>query len=129
MIVDVGVETYTRKTFSADRYEIWTMQSAYHSLPTIGGVMQAAGRSFAARDVRYQMDEESAQLSLDLAGAYPPEAKPSRGCAASHCSVASAFEVRDSFELLEPVRKLPFAWSACRWCPPRRACWFWAKLL
>ena len=35
VIVDAGVETYTRKTFSAERYTIWTMQSAYHTLPTI----------------------------------------------------------------------------------------------
>ena len=34
MIIDVGVETYTKKTFSSERYEIWTMQSAFHNLPT-----------------------------------------------------------------------------------------------
>ena len=34
-IIDVGVETYTAKTFSSQRYEIWTMQSAYHNLPSI----------------------------------------------------------------------------------------------
>ncbi|MBQ8969943.1 MAG: heparinase II/III family protein, partial [Lachnospiraceae bacterium] len=30
-LIDLGVETYTKKTFSEDRYEIWTMQSAYHN--------------------------------------------------------------------------------------------------
>ena len=30
------------------------MQSAYHNCPTIDGVMQAAGREFAASDVKYQ---------------------------------------------------------------------------
>ena len=29
VLIDVGVETYTAKTFSGRRYEIWTMQSAY----------------------------------------------------------------------------------------------------
>src|SRR6185369_12944547 len=52
-IVDVGVETYSAQTFSSRRYEIWTMQSAYHNLPTIDGVMQGAGRQFAARSVSY----------------------------------------------------------------------------
>ncbi len=33
-LIDVGVESYTKKTFSPDRYDIWTMQSAYHNLPT-----------------------------------------------------------------------------------------------
>jgi len=109
MIVDVGVETYTRKTFSADRYEIWTMQSAYHSLPTIGGVMQEAGRSFAARDVRYQMDEESAQLSLDLAGAYPPEARLKSWVRSVTLQRRERVEVSDTFELLEPVPEITFS--------------------
>ena len=30
-LIDLGVETYSKKTFSKDRYEIWTMQSAYHN--------------------------------------------------------------------------------------------------
>jgi hypothetical protein len=51
MIIDVGVETYTRKTFSSKRYEIWTMQSAYHNLPTIDGIMQAPGRQFSAKNI------------------------------------------------------------------------------
>ena len=38
--IDVGVEAYTAKTFCRERYSIWTMQSAFHNLPTVGGVMQ-----------------------------------------------------------------------------------------
>ncbi len=53
VLIDVGVETYTAKTFSAQRYDIWTMQSAFHNLPTINGVMQAAGRQYEARDVTF----------------------------------------------------------------------------
>ena len=75
LIIDVGVETYTRKTFSAQRYEIWTMQSAYHSLPTIDGIMQAPGREFAARQVTSRADDETAEFNLDLAHAYPPQAQ------------------------------------------------------
>jgi len=73
-IIDVGVETYTAKTFSPQRYEIWTMQSAYHNCPTIDGVMQSPGRRFAATDVHYHADDRAAELHLNLAGAYPPEA-------------------------------------------------------
>jgi hypothetical protein len=74
VIIDAGVETYRAQTFSARRYEIWTMQSAYHNLPTVNGVMQAAGEVFAACDVAYTMDDAKAQLTLDIAGAYPEEA-------------------------------------------------------
>jgi hypothetical protein len=72
--IDVGVETYTAKTFSPQRYEIWTMQSAYHNCPTIDGVMQSAGRQFAATNVTYHADDRAAELHLNLAKAYPPEA-------------------------------------------------------
>lgn len=73
-IIDVGVETYTAKTFSSRRYEIWTMQSAYHNLPTIDGLMQMAGREFAASDVSYRAGDRAAEFSLDIAKAYPREA-------------------------------------------------------
>ena len=73
-IIDVGVGSYTAKTFSGRRYEIWTMQSAYHNLPTINGVMQKDGREFAASDVNYTSGRSFAELSLDIAGAYPAEA-------------------------------------------------------
>ncbi len=66
VLIDVGVETYTAKTFSAQRYEIWTMQSAFHNLPTINGVMQAAGRQYEARDVTFEASEGSAELPRRL---------------------------------------------------------------
>jgi len=74
ILIDIGVETYSRKTFSSRRYEIWTMQSAWHNLPTIETLMQSPGREYAARDVRYEADDDHAQLKLDLAGVYPREA-------------------------------------------------------
>jgi hypothetical protein len=74
LLIDVGVETYTARTFSPRRYEIWTMQSAYHNLPTFAGVMQADGADFAARDVAVSFEATEAGISMDIAGAYPPEA-------------------------------------------------------
>jgi hypothetical protein len=73
-IIDVGVETYTAKTFSSRRYEIWTMQSAYHNLPTVNGAMQFASAAAAARNVSHKVDDAAAEFSLDIAGAYPREA-------------------------------------------------------
>jgi len=74
VLVDAGVESYTAKTFSSRRYEIWTMQSNYHSLPTINDVQQAPGRKYAARNAVYKADDQMAELALDIAGAYPEEA-------------------------------------------------------
>ncbi|WP_321476370.1 heparinase II/III family protein [uncultured Paludibaculum sp.] len=74
VLVDVGVETYTAKTFSSRRYEIWTMQSAWHNCPTINGVMQQAGRRFEARSVASSTDDKAAVFGLEMQHAYPPEA-------------------------------------------------------
>ncbi|MFH1068673.1 MAG: heparinase II/III family protein [Candidatus Glassbacteria bacterium] len=74
VLVDAGVGEYTRQTFSDQRYEIWTMQSAYHNLPTINGVMQHEGREYAAKEVSYQADRSSARFSLDIADTYPQAA-------------------------------------------------------
>ena len=74
ILIDAGVETYSRKTFSSQRYEIWTMQSAYHNVPTINGVQQSPGRQFAAKDVSYEADNNHAQLRLDLAATYRADA-------------------------------------------------------
>lgn len=75
VLIDVGVESYTKKTFSPERYEIWTMQSAWHNLPTFGGVMQSAGEAFFARDVSTGFAPLESWIAMDIAPAYPPEAR------------------------------------------------------
>jgi hypothetical protein len=70
VLIDAGAQTYTAKTFSSQRYELWNNQSAYHNLPTINGVMQKEGHLFKAKDVRYTSSDQSAQLSLDISTAY-----------------------------------------------------------
>jgi Heparinase II/III-like protein len=74
MLIDVGVGVYRRQTFGNERFEIWTMQSSWHSVPEVNGVGQAAGRAYAARRVQALLSPRAAELSMDLAGAYPPEA-------------------------------------------------------
>ncbi|MFP4027731.1 MAG: heparinase II/III family protein [Candidatus Brocadiia bacterium] len=73
VLIDVGVETYRRKTFSKERYEIWTMQSRYHNLPTINGVCQSPGRESCAADVEYNCSEKEASLHLDITSAWPTD--------------------------------------------------------
>lgn len=74
VIVDAGVETYTRQTFSSERYKIWTMQSCYHNLPTINGYDQLNGRSRCSADVKYDRSDDITTLSMELKNAYPKEA-------------------------------------------------------
>ncbi|MFN8563826.1 MAG: heparinase II/III family protein [Anaerolineae bacterium] len=99
LLIDAGVETYSRKTFSPQRYEIWTMQSAYHSLPTIDDVQQQPGEQFAARDVAYTAADDAAQLALDIAGAYPPEAGLKRWRRTIRLNRGRSVTVEDDYEL------------------------------
>lgn len=67
IIIDVGVESYSKKTFSSERYSIWTMQSAYHNLPTVNGVMQCDGSEYKAKNVVVMENG----MSFDISDAYP----------------------------------------------------------
>ncbi|WP_035792867.1 heparinase II/III domain-containing protein [Butyrivibrio sp. AE3006] len=71
-LIDLGAPTYTAKTFSDRRYEIWTMQSVYHNLPTFYDghetVMELPGEKYGAGDVVF--DEKSHSLSMDIAQAF-----------------------------------------------------------
>lgn len=70
LLIDCGVGEYTSKTFSNQRYTIWTMQSDYHNLPQINGASQKDGRQYAAKVVA----QKRHSITLDIAGAYPAEA-------------------------------------------------------
>jgi hypothetical protein len=102
--IDVGVEAYTAMTFSPERYTIWTMQSAYHNLPTIGGVMQHDGVKFKASDRKYASDDKRATYSFDIASAYPPEAGVKSWVRTVTLDrVQNRITVEENFELTEAV--------------------------
>ncbi len=72
IVIDAGVGTYTRQTFSSERYSIWTMRSIYHNLPLINGVEQSFGAQYKATKVKF--DEAQKQISFNINTAYPQEA-------------------------------------------------------
>jgi hypothetical protein len=111
VLIDVGVEDYTRKTFSDQRYEIWTMQSAYHNLPIINGEQQSPGSEFKATAVSADVADDSAELKLNIAAAWPEAAGVSswirtvrldRGTPAS-VTVSDDYELAGEPESLEHV--------------------------
>jgi hypothetical protein len=97
LLIDVGVETYTAKTFSPQRYEIWTMQSGFHNLPSFEGVQQEAGAEFAARDVEVALGETESTISMDIAGAYPEEARLAHYRRTVRLTKGEAVEIVDSY--------------------------------
>ncbi|RQO70553.1 hypothetical protein DBR43_21340 [Pedobacter sp. KBW06] len=74
-IIDVGVGTYTSKTFSKQRYELWNLQSQWHNCPVINGIPQSDGKKYAAKDFTYSHEADHENLHLDLAAAYPETAE------------------------------------------------------
>jgi hypothetical protein len=116
MLIDAGVGAYTAATFSADRYKIWTMQSAYHNLPTVNGIMQQAGGRFAAADVSYRCDDALAELSLNIAGAYPADAgieRWQRTCRL-HRGAEALIEIVDDFVLSQDGDVTMSLLTACK---------------
>lgn len=73
VIIDTGVGTYTKQTFSPDRYKLWFMQSGYHNLPSFDGIDQRDGGQYRATEKHF--DESERSSVCELRDAYPKEAK------------------------------------------------------
>ncbi|WP_262245112.1 heparinase II/III-family protein [Parapedobacter soli] len=71
--IDAGVGTYTRQTFSSERYTIWTMQSGYHNVPKVNGFEQQFGAKYRSADVKF--NDSKHEFSLNIGNAYPSQAK------------------------------------------------------
>jgi hypothetical protein len=74
LLIDVGSGTYTRKTFSNKRYEIWYNCSDFHNVPSINGKNQLPGPNYKATKVTYKNNKGYSQLSLDIAKSYSADA-------------------------------------------------------
>ncbi len=74
LLIDVGSGTYTRKTFSERRYEIWYNCSEFHNLPTINGKNQLPGPEFKATNVICKTSNNFSEINLDIAKSYPADA-------------------------------------------------------
>jgi hypothetical protein len=82
------------------------MQSAYHNLPTINGIMQKEGGQYAAKDVAYESAEDFAQLKMDIAPAYPREAGVKSWFRAVRLNRGKDVQIADSFELKAKSRDI-----------------------
>ncbi len=105
-IIDIGKPEYTRQTFSSRRYELQAMQSAYHNLPTINGIMQKEGRQYAAKDVAYESEEDFAQLKMNIAPAYPDEAGVNSWLHTVRLNRGKDLQIVDSFDLKEKSQNI-----------------------
>lgn len=100
VFIDAGVGTYTRQTFSSERYTIWTMQSNYHNLPVINGVPQSFGSQYKA--TRVSFDPKQSIFTADISTAYPEEAAVSAWTRSYTLNKNKGeVKIKDSFTLKE----------------------------
>lgn len=99
VLIDVGRGTYTRKTFSSRRYDIWYNRSDYHNVPTINGQTQSPGSSFKATDVSFKQDKKFVELSLDISRSYPESAGVNHWKRTVRLNRGKNVEVMDVFSL------------------------------
>lgn len=66
LLVDIGVETYTKTTFSEDRYTLEPMQSLWHNVVNFPPLQQHDGPQFRSQEI---LSDESTCI-LDLTKAY-----------------------------------------------------------
>ena len=100
-LIDVGVATYTRQTFSEERYTLWAMQSQYHNTPTINAHQQLPGEQFRAKDLIFKKSKKEVRYQLNIAEAYPSEAHVNSWERTITLRRGKSFTVEEAFELSE----------------------------
>jgi hypothetical protein len=96
VFIDAGVGTYTRKTFSSERYSIWSMQSNYHNIPIINGFPQKYGKTYKSLNAKF--DSRKNTFSLDISKAYPEEANINKWVR-SYKLEKKTLQIEDIFDL------------------------------
>lgn len=71
VICDPGGEVYTKRTFSAHRYDSKVLNSFGHAVPVVAGQLQQTGSAARAVVAAKNFTASSDTLTLDLRSAYP----------------------------------------------------------
>jgi len=119
-LIDLGRETYTSKTFGPRRYEIWTMQSAYHNLPVINGFEQKEGEEYRAKNTAFTSDSKKISFSTDIAGAYPAGAKVKSWVRTYTLNRGKSFVISDKY-VLNSLSDAPTSSNLITYCTVREA--------
>lgn len=69
-LLDPGLETYTARTFSKQRYVSNVLNSFGHPVPRVAGQLQRSGRTAAAKVLRTEWSDQKDVFQLDLSACY-----------------------------------------------------------
>lgn len=70
LIYDPGLEVYSMRTFSKQRYDSQLLNSYGHPVPRIGGQLQEVGPTFQAPTLLTEFSDTRDRMVLNLKGAY-----------------------------------------------------------
>lgn len=101
ILIDAGKLYYTKYSFGDKRYTYWPTRSNYHNVPTINGVEQHVGKAYAAQSVKFSSNDKLLQFSLDIAKAYPAEAKVDFWNRTYTLNRGKSLVIRDKYKLTE----------------------------
>ncbi|WP_119080068.1 heparinase II/III domain-containing protein [Chitinophaga alhagiae] len=99
VLIDIGSGTYTARTFSGQRYDIWFNRSDYHNVPTINGRPQQAGAKFKATGVAYKNSKSYSEISMDIAASYPEQAGVRQWKRSVRLNKGKNVEVKDVYKI------------------------------
>ena len=103
VLCDPGLEVYTARTFSADRYLSKVLSSYGHATPVIAGKLQSTGPEARGVVRRAEFTQERDTLTLDIRSAYAlPELKRLERTFCFQRAGASALVVGDEVEFSRP---------------------------
>ena len=103
VLPDIGAEVYTRRTFSARRYESQALNSYGHAVPVVAGQLQRPGRDAKAVVLSHSFADDEDQIVFDIKSAYavPSLERLERAFGYSRKG-AGALTVADRFEFSKP---------------------------
>ena len=103
LLLDPGAETYTARTFSAQRYDSKLLNSFGHAVPVVAGKLQREGRDAQAKVLRTECTGRADTLALDIASPYTcPELKRLERTFVYSRDGAGSLTVTDTVEFASP---------------------------
>lgn len=70
LLLDPGAEVYTKRTFSAQRYESKALNSFGHAVPVVAGKLQSPGAQARGVVLRTEFSDAQETLALDIKSPY-----------------------------------------------------------
>ncbi|MFT4204894.1 MAG: heparinase II/III family protein [Chitinophagaceae bacterium] len=101
LLIDIGSGTYTAKTFSSKRYELFNTRSLNHNVPVINGYEQHEGAQYKATRFDYSASADKVRLTIGIEDAYPKTASVNKWNRIYTLQREKEFSIEDVYDIKE----------------------------